>query len=271
MVSVVLAVVALRFNPRGHFWLAVEPPKAQGEAYDPAKLRTALRANEDIFLPASVDRLVREPQDTWSNLGYAATGLAILLAARTRLGRSVGWACVGLAISSGMYHASLLPEWRLIDILGVYAALFTTLIFCIAAMTRWPSARNEGIIVVATWLAAILAGVHRNDVRWGGFKPLDSTTIVVGAMIVGLGVTLLARQRVPAERRSRYHATLAVGLLGAVVSIIGGLGDRFGSFWCNPEALIQGHAVWHLGGALALTCTYEIAALTGAERSLLDA
>jgi len=112
------------FNPRGDYWKSVEPPKAQCEAYDSAQLHIQKVLTSAIYDQRKLDRLIREPQNTVSNLAYMTAGLAILLAGRRSASISLGLAGLFLGIGSGVYHASLLPEWRMLDILGVYAVLY---------------------------------------------------------------------------------------------------------------------------------------------------
>lgn len=117
------ALVALAiWNPRGDYWGAAEFRKAQCEAYDTATLRTTTRLSEAVYAPTRLARLFREPQNTISNLAHAIVGLAILLAATQPASRALGLAGLFLGFGSGVYHASLLPEWRMIDIHGVFAA-----------------------------------------------------------------------------------------------------------------------------------------------------
>ncbi|HLP25457.1 MAG TPA: ceramidase domain-containing protein, partial [Acidobacteriota bacterium] len=267
-VLAILMVVAM-WNPRGDFWGAPEFPKAQCEAYDPDRLHTETRLSEAVYEPEKLLRLFREPQNTVSNLAYAAVGLAILIAARRPAARSLGWAAVFLGFGSGIYHASLLPERRMIDILGVYAVLYCLLLVGLAALrpqlTIAPIAWAE---VFAVWVAAIYTGIHRNDVRVWGFKLFDSTYVMVVSVALGSAMALMACRRAT-DRRAywRAAATLAVA---APIAFAGGQGDRFGAFLAAPDAFVQGHTIWHTLGAIAILAAYEAFAATGFDRSTLS-
>ena len=52
--------------------------------------------------------------------------------------------------------------------------------------------------------------------------------------------------------RDRSAATVGPLLLLASVAVFGRLGATGGPL-CNPDSLLQPHAVWHLGSALAVT------------------
>ncbi len=267
-----LTLLTLAFiNPQCEFWSGVEPPKAQCEAYDPHKLGSMDRLSPDIYDPAKLSRLLREPQNTLSNLPYAVAGLAILFAARRPASKGLGWSLIFLGFGSGMYHASLQAEWRMIDILGVYAVLYAVgwigLCHSIPAIGRYRALETSGTL--AAFLAAVWTGIHRNDVRWGGIKVFDSTYVFVAGVALGCTLMLLALLRTPAPR-SHLLRPLTIMLLAAPLSFAGGIGDRFGGFWAAPEAWIQGHTVWHSLGAVALAAAYEVFAAAGFDRSILN-
>jgi hypothetical protein len=266
---VLLCLVALAvWNPRGDYWGAVEFPKAQCEAYDSDALQAARRLDEAVYSPTKLARLFREPQNTVSNLAYAAVGLAILLAAKQPASRALGLAGIFLGVGSGVYHASLLPEWRMIDILGVYAVLYCLLLVGASALLpRLRGASLAWICVLLVWAAAIYTGAHRNDVRIAGIKPFDSTYVMVVSVVLGCAMALLAF-RVANNRRAYGRAVIALAIT-APIAFAGGQGDRFGGFWANPDGFLQGHAVWHTLGAVAILAVYEVFAATGFDRSTL--
>lgn len=246
------------WNPAGEFWTGVEPPKAQCEAYDAAKLATLPRATEELYDPVALRRLFREPQNTVSNFAYLAVGLFVWLRSRTVAARTFALACGFLAAGSGLYHASLLPEWRLLDMMGVYAALFTL----VAAGLRLGEHRPRPLRLVAhgaVFLAAAWCAIHRNDFRWWDrFKPLDSTNLVLA--LIG-ALALLAGRAVwrapPPERRRAWSLFAALAVFGPLAGA-GGQGDRFAGFWADPHAMIQGHSVWHVCGAAALGVAFVL-------------
>jgi hypothetical protein len=261
-----LALVALVFaNPSGDFWGSVESPKAQVESYDATKLAVATSLDSSIYDWTKLNRVIREPQNTVSNLAYVFVGLAVCFAASRRVSKSFGVACVFLGVGSALYHASLLPEWRMLDILGVYAVLFSLIGVGFAAVTQ--RSANGGIFVTSAWLIAFYTGIHRNDVRVFGFKAFDSTYVVVASVAV---VALLAARRGwQTQDKRRYFRVIVVVAAAAIIAFIGGATDRFGGLWGRPGAVIQGHACWHTFGAMALLAAYEIFAMNGFDGSVL--
>jgi hypothetical protein len=262
--AVALAVAI--WNPAQAIWSGVEPPKAQVEAYDAVRLKAATVVSSDLYDSRKLDRWMREPQNTVSNLAYMYVGLAVCLASRRVLSRSFGVACIFLGLGSGLYHASLLAEWRMLDILGVYAALFGLCGLGVTHLLRQGGAAYEKIAALLLWFGAFVSGIFRNDVRIAGFKPLDSTTVVVACVAVGSLCALLSGWRL-ADRR-RYLRALAVLIVAAPIAFFGGYADRFGGLWAAPEAIVQGHAVWHTLGAVSLLAAYEVFAAAGFDASV---
>lgn len=256
------------WNPAGDYWKSVEPPKAQCEAYHAERVHTQKILTSEIYDQEKLNRLIREPQNTVSNLPYAVAGLAILVAGRKPASYGLGLAGVFLGFGSGMYHASLLPEWRMVDILGVYAVLYGLLLVgAVAPNKRWSNGVPGWILVISTWAVAVYTGVHRNDIRVLGLKLFDSTYVFVAAVAIGCLLAVLAYRH--ARDRPGYLKAMGVFALSTILSFTGGLGDRFGSFWAAPEFFIQGHAVWHTFGAVSLVALYEAFSAAGFDRSML--
>ncbi len=266
-VLVLLVAIAI-WNSHGDYWGTVEFPKAQCEAYDTHAMRSADRLSEAVYAPAKLARLFREPQNTVSNLAYAIAGLAILLAATQPASRALGFAGVFLGFGSGIYHASLLPEWRMIDILGVYAVLYCLLFVGLSAL--WPRLRGGTLAwlrVLGVWTVAIYTGVHRNDVRFAGVKLFDSTYVMIASVALGSAMAVVAF--LAAKNMHAYWRAVMTLAIAAPLAFVGGQGDRFGGFLANPDGFIQGHAVWHTLGAVAILASYEVFAATGFDRSTL--
>lgn len=271
ILSVPLGIIMLALcwgNLPGDFWGTVEPPKAQCEAYHAGRLHAAATLTPEIYDQDKLNRLIREPQNTISNLPYLVAGWAIVLAGRKPASCGLGLAGMFLGFGSGMYHASLLPEWRMIDILGVYAVLYCLLLVGLAtSVKRLAHGPGATVGVISVWAAAIYTGVHRNDIRFMGVKLFDSTHVFVAAVIIGGLLAVAAFFR--SANRSAYLRAMIVFIIVTPVSFAGGIGDRFGGFWAAPEVFPQGHAVWHAFGALSLIALYEVFAAAGFDQSVL--
>jgi hypothetical protein len=84
--------------------------------------------------------------------------------------------------------------------------------------------------------------------------PAASTLGQAGLAVAAVGLSLWRAWRRPGLRRVLVPA----GLLLAAGALAGNLSDRAG--WCQPDSLLQGHAVWHVLAAAAL---WRLAAAVG--------
>lgn len=79
---------------------------------------------------------IAEHQNTWSNLAYLLAGLLVLARARAPTGILLGVNLVLLAFASGLYHATLEYRFQILDMIWVYAALFSLILQCSYVFTR---------------------------------------------------------------------------------------------------------------------------------------
>ncbi len=255
VVAAVLAVVAV-----GVGWPAVENPPRQGEALDPA----ALQSGRIVHSNEAIARLIREPENAWSNFAFVAVGALLLTRNLSRSARLVGVALIAVGIASFLYHASASRTLRHFDVAAMYGLFFGTTVFAIgltASRVRRLAEDHVRILGVAAIAFAAGAAWFRNTVILG-LKPLALTTITAVAaaiLISGLAFAALRRRCV----RLTARTSLAIALFGAAV--VCQIGDRPGGWLCSPGSLIQAHALWHLLSALAL-----LIAIDAVERTLFE-
>jgi hypothetical protein len=145
--------------------------------------------------------------------------------------------------------------------------LFALIVIGVGAAFDLRSERCDFFGAVCAWLLAVPAGIYRNDVRIAGIKLLDSTYVVVGGISIAAVLAVLSWRQTRNFRR--YFVALIVLGVSAPLAFFGGVSDRFGGQLADPDALIQGHTIWHSMGALALWAAYEAYASTGFDRSSL--
>src|ERR1700750_687688 len=98
---------------QGHFrWGPPEIPKAQGEALRSDAVRVSHVPSVEDYRERVESAVIRETQNTWSNLAFVFFGALILARDRRMPARFLGAALCALGLASGLYHASLLPLWR---------------------------------------------------------------------------------------------------------------------------------------------------------------
>ena len=214
-----------------------------------ASWRPATCLPDDCFCEALRDSLVRQPANTWSSLAFVAAALwvAARLSRRKRSGEAVLapaeaalflGALVLVGLGSAFYHASFTFVGQVFDVSGMYFVATFILLHRLGPRLGLPP------------IGAILGFVVVNAVLMAG----QVTT--PGARRIVFGVLLLSALGVEwnAAREGRRWLAAGSGLMGAafVIWIL----DRW-RLVCAPESLLQGHAAWHVLGALAAACLYR--------------
>ena len=191
---------------------------------------------------AQLCSIVVEPANTWSNLGYVFAGLALLALGRRRDDRTLrvfGAAEIVVGVASFVYHMSYTGVLQVLDFFGMY--VFTNLLIALnlvrlGALSRerlWPA--YAASVVALTALTVALR-----------FTPFPIQGIVLAAILAIVASEL--RDRAPGIDRRFFWASLAALTIGAGFSAA----DVTGAF-CEPENhVVQGHAIWHVLGAISL-------------------
>lgn len=209
--------------------------------------------------------IVREPANTWSNIGFVVAGFMIAWRARgeaqSRLIRRFGLVCVFLGVGSAIFHATGTWVGGMLDSAGMQAAAA----FMLAANLR--RLRPAAPLRVAERVA------ERNDARafWllaaGGvaamslFEELSRALYALEMTLAGV-LELVVVRRAHLQRAHRWLALSWATFLPAY------------AFWwldlhriaCNPSAhVMNGHAAWHLLMAASLFFVHRFhAELAGA-------
>jgi predicted membrane channel-forming protein YqfA (hemolysin III family) len=224
-------------------------PSALASSLAWASFRPATCLPDDCFCEGLRDSLIRQPANTWSSLAFVVVALWIAarlsrgvrserpVLAGVETGLFLG-ALVLVGLGSGFYHASLTFIGQVFDVSGMY--LVATFILQHRLGPRWnlpPVWRVSGFVLVNGLLMA------------GQVATPSLRRIVFGALLVA---ALAVEWR--SSRAGRTWLATGAGLM--VLAFVIWVVDR--ERWlCEPGSLIQGHAVWHLLGALAAGCLYR--------------
>jgi hypothetical protein len=243
VILALLGALAWVREPAG--WPSPETPPQQGEAAEPASANKA-----PTHAALALARLIREPQNTWSNLAFVLGGAFLVSVSAQRLARCVGGALIGVGSGSFLYHASASRELRHLDVAAMYWVFLAATALCISALwPRWrPKLEAHAMSVLgAALLAAVALTAARNVVIAGG-KPFSlkiATAVAAGIVIVSLAIVA----------RRRENVSVALQFLGIVtlfgVAVAFQTADRPGGRLFRPDAFIQAHAVWHVLAAAA--------------------
>jgi len=192
---------------------------------------------------------VRQPANTWTNLGFVLVGVFIAAdAGRARAPGSPGpgraWtlgfgaSVIFLGLASFFYHASLTFLGQCLDVAGMYlvgSALLAHMTLCAGLC------RPQRLWLIFPGAGLGLAGL-------AAFLPAIRRPIVGALFLLALGLGWVLRRRADSPRK----APLLRAAAGCFVLAF--------SLWCldisgrlgSPNTLLQGHAAWHLLCACSL-------------------
>ena len=213
--------------------------------YAPA---TCLGAHCFCEFPRSGDLLL-QPANSWSSFGFVAVGSWIMLGAgdngtafRGNMARWFGFTAVVIGVGSVLLHATLTLWGQFADVVGMYLLGGFNLVY---ALRRWRDLPRgtavAGYVVLCTVLIGLL-GIAPETRRW------LFAVVLITAIVVELA---FARPRRPGVKVSWFALGFAANAVAFGIWIL----DNTRRL-CAPDSLVQGHAAWHLLGAVAVACSY---------------
>lgn len=152
-----------------------------------------------------------------------------------------------LGPGSAALHATTTGWGGRIDVFSMYVYAVWLLAFA------WIRLRDGGrgdFLRVYLPAIGILSAVH-----FLGWVPISSD-FVFGGLVAGIGVleAVIHFRRPDLESRRRY----SLGAAGAfLLAFAIWLPSRTGGPLCDPDSLVQGHAVWHLLCAVSVWLLYQ--------------
>ncbi|WP_430416085.1 ceramidase domain-containing protein [Parasphingorhabdus sp.] len=191
--------------------------------------------------------ILLQPANSISSLGFVFAGFLMILMAASRDWQSafpplaanvLGAAAIIVGIGSLLLHATLTLWGQFFDVLGMY---LISGFFLIRALTKWQRIPDRRAMIYYALLCAVLVAIlyALPEVRRWLFA-----VVLLAAIILEL---VFARPLRPQARTGYYVAGLVSNIIAFIIWNL----DQNGQL-CAPDSLWQGHAVWHLLGALAL-------------------
>ena len=214
------------------------------------------------FCEAFREGPIKQPANTWSNLGFVVAGLWVVRRAgidrkstvrsSNLVGRSVSLSTLYAALvvflgpGSMAMHGSGTAWGATTDVLSMLLYIAFPVVYALARLVG-------GGARTCVWLYVALAG-------WLGVSLLAGTLPFSGSTLytwlvpafAGLEVCLYLRNS-PVTREVRW-----LGLAGGVflVALVIWRFSHTGGVFCFPESVVQGHAVWHLLCAVSTAAIY---------------
>ena len=213
----------------------------------------------DCYCEAFSGGLVEQPANTFSNLGFVAVGLWVLtfvgrrppnsnlIDADPRVTRLYGWIAIGLGVGSMLFHGTMTEWGGWADLVSMYTFITFFLVYEVRTIRResaefllrgWLTA--NAVLAVFQWFAD-------NGIGKVVFAVLIVATLAANRLVVG------ATGDLKIERDQRLFWTgLGIYVAGNVIWTL----SRTGAVLCNPNTVLQGHAVWHITSAAAVAAFF---------------
>jgi hypothetical protein len=224
----------------------------------------------DNFCEAARSGWVKQPANSFSNLGFVVAGLLIGWHAGRpdRLGdvlpRNPGlaatYACVVVLLgpASAAMHATQAEAGGQFDLLSMYLVASFAAAY---ALMRWV---RQGRLLFAQLFSLFVAFCELVGLYDGRVPVVDQAGNVAFAALLLTAVVL--EVRLWRRREGGVHTDLrwGAGALGAIL-VAFAIWNVTKSVWCDPHSLVQGHAIWHV---LDAASAYLLFRLWASERSV---
>jgi hypothetical protein len=189
---------------------------------------------------------VRQPANTWSSLAYAFFGLLVISHSYSlpnkkpfthHFGLLMALMMITIGLGSAFYHASLSFLGQFADFFGMYLMSSFVLVYALYRRFSLPELQvillYVGINVVLGLLLVYVPELRRS---------------IFGILLIaalGLEIYYASSRKVTIQTRWFYMGLVIFAAAYAIWII----DDE--RILCSPESWLQGHALWHLLGAIA--------------------
>jgi peptidoglycan/LPS O-acetylase OafA/YrhL len=209
---------------------------------------------------------ILEPQNTWSNVGYLMAGLLVFYRSRRLRSVVVGLFLCLTAVFSAMYHA--VPTngtLQTLDIAAVFWVLLALIGFGILSLDFhfYGNERDivwEKLVAIVSFVLGTLVAITRTKVA-----PFESTKAFVALIFVLLVLLFLGYINGKDPKTNLSHGEkgtfLAVLIVIAIPTGVFRLFDGYDNgtrkFMCDPNWILQSHAMWHILSAALLLIGFD--------------
>ena len=200
------------------------------------------------FCEESLCGWIRQPGNTWSNIGFLLAGIAILYRSR-RVGaehlRGLGYVALATGIGSAFFHASETLVGRFADWAGMYLGASYMLAVNVRRLSGW----SQAVIRLFFWGNFVLGmGLMVPSSRHPTIYYVIETTVCC----VLLEAILFVKQ----GKNTHYAWLVRYWLVFLVAYGLWMLDIR--KSLCDPgNHWMSGHAAWHLLDAVAMYFLFE--------------
>ena len=190
---------------------------------------------------------MKEPANTWSNIGFLIAGVVILSLARRHDAlhlRALGWICVATSIGSAFYHASESSIGQVADHAGMYLGAAYMLGVNVRRLFRWKRAAVHALFWV-TFAALLVAMIRFPKAGNALYAGQTVFCCVLLELLLFFRYGRITRYRWLAGYWGTFLAGYAIWMLDLHRVL------------CDPaNHIFNGHAAWHLLDAAAMYFLY---------------
>lgn len=206
---------------------------------------------DNCFCEAIRPGTVAQPVNTWSSFGFVLVGLLVIRQSREDIRRHksnlmkrqraypalFGMALIITGLGSAFYHASLTLVGQFLDLMGMY---FIASFIMLYNISRLKALSGKNFVIAYILVNALLAFLL---IQYPALR-----RYIFGIMILA---TLLPEYRLRQAGKLFINNFLINAAWGTLILAFIIWALDLTKILCNPTSWLQGHALWHLLGAIA--------------------
>ncbi|MEO1517493.1 MAG: ceramidase domain-containing protein [Bacteroidota bacterium] len=224
-------------------------------------------ANEGtmMFCERARDGLIKQPANSFSNLGFSLVGLYIgwyffcnKIKKRNLFGFKKQYhllmAIVLILLGAGSFamHATNTFWGIFFDLLGMF--LSSAFFFCYS-LKRWLRFSDGAFLVLYLLNVALCCYVFLSPWNYFGYMLSSAEILFILHIAIALILEVYMTRCGQIQVDWRWAA---VGVLTLITAFgIWNISRTHTSLWCNPDSLFQGHALWHILDAASLYAFFK--------------
>jgi len=176
---------------------------------------------------------IRQPSNSASSLAFVLVAVLVIVRGSNKtIAALFALTLTFVGIGSAYFHATLSFTGQFFDVLGMYLVATLALLMSIRRTRRLGTALLISAYVSMNALLAIILYTAPEWRRW-----------IFGALLAGI---IWAELKDRESRKPYLIRAIAIMTVAFIVWVI-----DFSRIACAPTSIVQGHAIWHILGALA--------------------
>jgi len=176
---------------------------------------------------------IRQPSNSASSLAFVLVAVLVIVRGSNKtIAALFALTLTFVGIGSAYFHATLSFTGQFFDVLGMYLVATLALLMSIRRTRRLGTALLISAYVSMNALLAIILYTAPEWRRW-----------IFGALLAGI---IWAELKDRESRKPYLIRAIAIMTVAFIIWVI-----DFSRIACAPTSIVQGHAIWHILGALA--------------------